>query len=168
MGPYYSKIDTIKDDWIIFWLISNESVCYIPTMLKLEVHETSGESPKDFNIYIGDANKNEWIKCNDTTLIGLQKQWQEFTLFSGIIRIYDSCSNQWMYKDKTFVLTHGFIRSYSDDVPDDIASMCLAYAGGDKSNKIKAIIENKYKHFKWEILTNHGSEYYISARQFIL
>ena len=135
---YYSVCDTIKDDWIIF--SSKESMSYIPTRLKLEVSPFSKECPKDFNIYIGDGDKDEWIKCNDETLCGKQEQYEEFVLFD-IVRIYDEYDNRWIYKDKMFALTHGFIRSCSNAIPDDIISICMAYTDGD-NHKIEAIVKN--------------------------
>ena len=118
---YYSKIGTIRDDWIIFEPL-DDNLYFVPTKVELGLGR-SDQAIKDFNIWCGHCgdNKNqEWVKCNDHTLSASTMTTIQSFQFNGIWDIFD------------------------------------------------IVREKKYRHYKFEILNNHGDPNYIEGRQFKL
>ncbi len=59
---YTSKTYQITNDWIIFDIKDNN--IYYPTKIETKT-DGNTYAPKTFEIYIGNVNRNEWIKLNE-------------------------------------------------------------------------------------------------------
>eukprot|EP01083_Nonionella_stella_P072639 195906_1 len=77
-GHSFYIADGEKDAWVIF--DTNETdVHYIPT--KVTVKGVDAGSMRDFNVCIGNAKQDKWVKCNETQLTMLNHDdYQSFEL----------------------------------------------------------------------------------------